>query len=276
MATWIVGIDGSDNARHALEWAVRMAEGRDVQIKALGSWHVEVAGDMWRVGAPNIDELVQLHAAEVARLVGEVDTRGVTVTVDTIQGPAAAALIDASETADLLVVGGRGMGRIRGALMGSVSHRCVNHANVPVAVIPGDAALPPLRNVLVGFDQSDHATAALRWAIDNAPADADVIAIGAYDKVPWLHEDIARQRHADEIDQAETEFRDSIAAIDPAGRVTARFVVADPRVALAQAGEDHDLVVLGARGRGALGGAVLGSVSSWMLHNARRAIVVVR
>ena len=49
----------------------------------------------------------------------------------------------------------------------------------------------------------------------------------------------------------------------------------DVETALATAAEGNDLVVLGARGHGAVGAALLGSVSSWMLHHVHRPIVVV-
>lgn len=53
-----------------------------------------------------------------------------------VQGHPASVLIDASAHADLLVVGSRGHGGFVGALLGSVSHRCVAHAACPVVVVP--------------------------------------------------------------------------------------------------------------------------------------------
>jgi nucleotide-binding universal stress UspA family protein len=46
-------------------------------------------------------------------------------------------LLDASDTADLLVVGSRGHGGFTEALLGSVSQHCVHHAHCPVVVIRG-------------------------------------------------------------------------------------------------------------------------------------------
>jgi nucleotide-binding universal stress UspA family protein len=45
------------------------------------------------------------------------------------------ALVDRSTDAALLVVGSRGLGSVRGALMGSVSAEVLRHAQSPVAVI---------------------------------------------------------------------------------------------------------------------------------------------
>ena len=45
------------------------------------------------------------------------------------------ALVDASTTADLLVLGGRRRGRVGGALLGSVGHGVLHDAHCPVAVV---------------------------------------------------------------------------------------------------------------------------------------------
>lgn len=53
-----------------------------------------------------------------------------------VEGHPVGILIEASAHADLLVVGSRGHGGFVGALLGSVSHRCVAHAACPVVVVP--------------------------------------------------------------------------------------------------------------------------------------------
>ncbi len=269
-------MDGSADAEHALRWAVAQAVDRPIALTAVAAWSVPtIPVEAGAVLVPNMFEVEQSYLRRLERQIAAVDTRGMAITATVAEGSPAGVLLDASAGAELLVVGGRGVGRFRGALLGSVSQRCVNHATVPVAVIPSDAGTEPTARVVVGFDQSEHAANAVRWALDFCAPDVAITVLGAFALAPWLQEDVVREHHPREVDDAERQFREALAALDPQGRVTPSFVLADPRYALSIAAHEADLVVLGARGSGAIRAALIGSVTSWMLHAATRATVVV-
>jgi nucleotide-binding universal stress UspA family protein len=277
-STWIVGVDGSDNARRAAEWAVAQATGRDVSITVLATWSVPIATDGMQPGAYALTDWSELEA-ELQRsneaLAAELSRDGVEVRAGVAQGPAAHVLIEASRDADLLVVGARGLGRVKGMVLGSVSQRCATHGVVPTAVIGIDAPLGPARRILVGYDASTNARAAAQWALDFADPDAAVTIMDALPLAPSLAADRVRERFPEEVGAAEAEFGAHMSELDPDGRATHAFVIADPRVALLDASQDADLLVLGARGRGRLAAMLLGSTTTWILNGATGATIVV-
>ena len=65
-----------------------------------------------------------------------------TVSIDPVvtEGSAAQALVDASEGADLLVVGARGHGGFLGLVLGSVANQVLHHATCPVVIVPKTGA----------------------------------------------------------------------------------------------------------------------------------------
>lgn len=149
MGTIVVGIDGSPQSLAALGFALAEARLRGARLVALHAWVLplteapgpfllEVPG---RAGPPLEQLREELGREAERRLAAALDAvageaGGVVVERRVVEGPAAAALVEASEGADLLVVGSRGHGGLRGALLGSVGEQCARHARCPVAIVP--------------------------------------------------------------------------------------------------------------------------------------------
>ena len=57
------------------------------------------------------------------------------VTVQAETGTPGHVLVDAAEGADVLVLGHRGRGAVRSALLGSVGLHCILHAACPVTIV---------------------------------------------------------------------------------------------------------------------------------------------
>lgn len=137
-----VGVDGSEHARRALEWAVREAGLHGAALTVLGVH--QIAGNHW-TGDPELypadqpaTETMRRTAEEaLQKAVSQVGEPGpASVTVRAVSGLAAHELVAASADADLVVVGSRGGGGFARLLLGSVSSQVVSHAQCPVVVIP--------------------------------------------------------------------------------------------------------------------------------------------
>lgn len=146
----VVGVDGSAAAQAALEWAVADARRRGCRVDAIRVWHPDagliigaVPAEVVMAMSPQavraaaqkaLDEAVQgFEGVEIRRILVEGDPRTV--------------LAEASQEAELLVVGNRGHGVLVEAVLGSVSSYCVHHAACPVVVLRAPKAEQPERPV---------------------------------------------------------------------------------------------------------------------------------
>jgi nucleotide-binding universal stress UspA family protein len=133
--TIVVGVDGSAASLAALRWAAAEARLRDARLNVVHAWdrhppREAISADDWAIAA---DAAEGLADAIVARALGEAPD--VEVETTAVFGPAGPVLTDASDAADLLVVGSRGLGGFRGLLLGSVGHHVAQHARCPVVVV---------------------------------------------------------------------------------------------------------------------------------------------
>lgn len=144
--TIIVGIDGSESSADALRWAVGQAKLTGATIEAVYAWD---PGALVSLGLPPLIDWEPLREAAQARAVEIVQETitgdgGVRVVPRTVTGTPADVLVKSSEHADLLVVGSRGLGGLKGMLLGSVGHHCAAHAHCPVVIVH-PAPLAPTR-----------------------------------------------------------------------------------------------------------------------------------
>jgi nucleotide-binding universal stress UspA family protein len=138
----VVGTDGSAHAERAIVWAARQAhaEGRPVDIvHAYGRVGV---GDLAWLGTPGLDQSVlarALHEAgealvAEAREIAVLEVPGLVVRTHVLETDARDALVEASASAHLVVLGSRGRGPLRTLVLGSVSHSVARLARCPVVV----------------------------------------------------------------------------------------------------------------------------------------------
>jgi nucleotide-binding universal stress UspA family protein len=138
-------------------------------------------------------------------------------------------------------------------------------------------------NILVSIDGSDHADQALAEAIDLAEATNAKLTILTAVVQPsrWAYTGsgaAAAQALNDDLEHDAQEILRQAVDRLPEGMPVTKIVTHQPvRPALMRRIEeaDHDLLVMGSRGRGAVKSAVLGSVSQYMLHRSPVPVLVV-
>jgi nucleotide-binding universal stress UspA family protein len=136
METIVVGVDGSQGARAALEYATREAALRRAQLRVVYAWQISPV--VYSSGyAPVLDEgfneaaetLAREAIAAVKELDGTIECEG-----EAVEGQPALVLLREARDADLIVVGNRGMQggrRVLGSVPNSVSH----HAPCSVLIV---------------------------------------------------------------------------------------------------------------------------------------------
>lgn len=135
----VVGIDGSENSREALDWGIQEARARQAELQVLLAWEMPLVGGSPYTGTVFDPSALRSDAQRtVDEFIGAADTEGLAHPLQTIlhPGDAASGIVQTAKGADLVVVGSRGLGGFKGLLLGSVGHYVVHKAPCPVVVIP--------------------------------------------------------------------------------------------------------------------------------------------
>lgn len=275
----LVGLDESAESARALSWAAAEARRRHwplhlmhVLDNASFGWPAETMAG--RRPEPVLrDALVMLG-----------DWERVSVTWSQPVGDPATLLARGARAARLVVVGSRGRGAIGELVMGSVATRLIALTRCPVAVLRSGTPIPaadacvvagvqygrPCAPVLdAAFEQADSRGADLvivhAWQLDGGTIVDDLELQGLPADEAQAHELALLQRNITEV-----------ARSHPNLKVTVHAERDGTAESLARYSADAALLVIGARGRGEIGGAFLGSVSQRMIRSATCPVLVVR
>jgi len=216
-------------------------------------------------------------AAELTEAVG-----GGTVTSSVVEGAPADVLREASASAQLVVLGSRGVGGVAGLVTGSTASAVVPTADCPVLVVPDDttAAVSERRSVVVGVEGRPGDEEVLAFAFEEAATrGTDLIAVHAWRDVvletpyqsisPLIDWTSVQQEEERVLAEAIAGWRDKVPDV-PVREVVVRDKTARDLIAAALTAE---LLVIGHHRRNRL--ATLGSTTHGVLHRATCPLAVV-
>ncbi|MEV6523774.1 universal stress protein [Longispora sp. NPDC051575] len=285
----VVGVDGSDTALAAVDWAADAAarRGRPLRIVHAYIWPAMHLPD-GPVSSREVLAGLRAQAGEyLAQAAGRVTARHPDLRVDPIlvEGAAAAVLLGESRAAAMVVLGHRGLGGFTGLLVGSVGVQVAAHAACPTVIVRPHL-LPPgpgAGNVVVGVDGAGGSERALEFAFTEASLNrVGLTAVHAW-RWPLSTEpgEMLPPVHDPELAGAEeqrvlTEVLAGWQERFPDVKVTHHLVAGRAGRALIDASPGAHLVVVGSRGRGGFAGLLLGSVSQAVLHHADGTVAIIR
>ncbi|HLS16148.1 MAG TPA: universal stress protein [Beutenbergiaceae bacterium] len=135
----VVGVDGSDSAKSALECAIDEAETWAAELTAVVGVPMGAGAGLlgWLPAGVDRETLLEdVKSGLDVAVERATEGRSVDVRRHALDGTGAALLAEFSTAVDLVVVGSRGRGGFAGMLLGSTSQTVLHHASCPVLVVP--------------------------------------------------------------------------------------------------------------------------------------------
>jgi nucleotide-binding universal stress UspA family protein len=135
----LVPVDGSDHALHALDVACDLAQKYGATLRLVHAYPPLFTDVM--MSDADIEAVIALRTQAGDAILQHARERAQVcvsdITTELREAPDAEAILEEAEThhCDLIVMGTRGLGRLAGLLLGSVSQKVVQHARCPVLLV---------------------------------------------------------------------------------------------------------------------------------------------
>ncbi|MCX5044764.1 universal stress protein [Aldersonia sp. NBC_00410] len=288
----LVGVDGSAAATAAVRYAAQLASARKRPLRIV--YGIGLADMGWVYGTdygavPSIEYELRLAGkrilADATALARTIDD-SLDIIAEVSPQPPARLLVDLSEHAYLVVVGGSGTGRL--GAVASTAVAVTSHAHTPVIVVrtaAADDAPAATGSVVVGVDGSAVSDHAIGVAFEEASRrNANLVAVHTWSDTAFSTGDFAGDRGLLTPPIEFETIEHAVLAERLAGwqekypdvRVERRIYPDAPRERLLDLSDEAQLLVVGSRGRGGFRGLLLGSTSNALVVHARCPVMVVR
>jgi nucleotide-binding universal stress UspA family protein len=284
----LVATDGSKYGRWELNWVAKLPLVEPPLVTAL---HVLDVGALRApflaqpVMAGNeryIQEEIQRMEARSEKTLKEATQQMASLklkgSVRKEQGPVAPTILKRAPKRDgLLVVGSQGLNALDRFMLGSVSTNLIHHATCPVLVVKAAAA--PLRRIILATDGSDTSVKALAFVLTKFQPDCST---GQGRRVP-IHVSVLHVlplvMYPGLKEAGKKLLEQSVQRLIKAGFTAEPLCyLGNPAEEIMKAASKQhaDLIVMGAKGLGAIARFLLGSVSTRVVQHANCSVLVVR
>jgi len=292
-------LDFSRFSRHALDQAVALARETGAEVSVLHVFTFAPVAQSVAAGATIPMEPMRLDAparasllSEMAAVIDDVDTAGITLTTTLFEGDAVTRILDRATDwgADVLVMGTHGRSGFERLLLGSVTERVLRKAPCPVLTVPprvlNAAHGLSFARVLCPIDFSPASLRALEYAsalaAPNGPGIVALNVVELFAEGGGMREELA----LDTPDFRAGLRRTALARLHDAisGRVRATCPIAET-VTLGKAWkeildvasrEEVDLIVMGVAGRSAADLMLFGSTTQHVVRQAACPVLTIR
>jgi nucleotide-binding universal stress UspA family protein len=278
----VLAVDGSKYSRWATDWVhelplVRLSRVTAVHVVNVAALRAPFMVQPMRIGsegfiraeAKRLETQAKQVAISTRELLSRLRDRAKVMVKKGLVAPTILSL--ASRRSTLIVLGQRGLSNLDRFFLGSVSTQVTLHARCSVLVAKAPAR--PVRRILLAVDGSKSSDQALQFLLKHMrPTNKGRIEVQVLQVLPpFVHTkeamaSVARTtRYTQKLEAAGFIVKDTIRAGDPAGEI------------IKAAKSFHaDLLVVGAKGLGAVRRFLLGSVSTKLIHHSPCSILVVR
>lgn len=134
----LVPVDGSENSFRGLDQALYIAKNAGVTVTAINV--VEHPPTVYVESQKLLDELLANYRKEASKILDRCQEaarqQGVSIQTVLAEGNAASAIVEYAEKEgfDLIIIGSRGLGRFKEAVLGSTSSKVLHHAKCSVMI----------------------------------------------------------------------------------------------------------------------------------------------
>ncbi|MER5205993.1 universal stress protein [Streptomyces sp. NPDC002825] len=270
----VVGLDGTEQANTAAEWAAEEAVLRGTGVHLVYAKEPVPETVLSLMPRGSDDAWAEETVARTAAGLRERHP-GLSVTTRMLPAGPVPGLVAAAEESELLVLGSRALGSVAGYLLGSVGLTVAGAVERPVVLVrAGSGSIAPSGPVVVGTDVRQPVDAVLGFAFEEAARrDAPVHVVYAEQLPlfaglgPAMVPDI-RLALAPEIERSLEALLEPWRAKYPDVEAAARVTIGSAGLELVQAAGDAALVVVGRRMRHTALGSHIGSVAHAVLHHS--------